>query len=337
MAETTLLEDIETSDRTAFTCSYRDFLDDKEPGCSAASVTFYKIIDDIRHRDYSSRLTECRSRAWFIRNKDTGKVRIAAKQCRLRWCYHCSEAKQQFITQAVLPWFEKALKPKLLTVTIRHSQRPLLEQIEFLYKSFRKFRNRKFLKDRIHGGIWFFQITYNQKRQEWHPHIHALLDSEYLDQLELVSLWRKITLTSDIVHIRAVHDPEKTLSHNARYAARPSALIKIPDFLWPALFDSFNGKRICGTWGTAKDISLRPQKPDDSEKWISIGGWRTVTRSLGFDDNAAAIWKAWLCDKPLNPEISMLEIETFIDGDDLRDRAPPKHQVDQWFESMRGF
>lgn len=337
MADTTLLEDIETTRRTAFSCSYRSFLDDKSPGAAAAAIKFYQILDGPFKSKFSDRLTDCRSRAWFIRNEETGKVRIAAKQCRLRWCYHCSEARQQFITQAISPWFTKALKPKLLTVTIRHSQKPLEEQIQFLYKSFAKFRNRKFLKSKIHGGVWFFQITYNQKRKEWHPHIHALLDAEYLDQIELVSLWRKITQTSEIVHIRAVHDPEKTLAHNARYAARPSALIKIPESLWPELFYSFDGKRIAGTWGNAKSISLRPQKPDDLKKWVSIGGWKTVTRSLDSDDNAKAIFKAWQCDTPLDSDINMGEVESFIDGITDEPRPPPEWEVEKWFKSMRGF
>lgn len=324
----TLLEDIETTRRTAVISSYRSFLDEKSPGPALAAQKFYKIIDGPIYDKFSIKLADCRTRSWFVRNEETGKVRIAAKQCRLRWCFHCSEARQQFITQAVSEWWNKARAPKLLTVTLKHNDLPLPEQIDFLYKSFAKFRNRKFLKSKIRGGVWFFQVTWNAKTKQWHPHLHALIDSEYLDHAELMVLWKKITKTSNIVHIRAVLDPDKTLSHNARYAARPAALIKLPEEKWPELFESFDGRRICGSWGTAKEISLRPGKPEDSAKWKSIGGFATVYNQIHSSEDAKAIWKAFMTGKPLGPYIDMNEIDRFIDDIELCEHPPPKKPAD---------
>lgn len=337
MSETTSLEDIETKRRTAIFSSYRGFLDEKSPGPAAAAVEFYEQVDGTDTGKFSNRLADCRTRAWFVRHKETGKVRIAAKQCRLRWCYHCSEARQQFITQAVAPWFNEAVRPKLLTMTIKHSKKPLPEQIDFLYKSFAKFRNRLFLKNRIRGGVWFFQITYNQEKQEWHPHLHALLDAEYLDHAELKKIWHKVTKCSNVVHIRAVHDPDHTLAHNARYAARPSALIKIPTELWPTLFTAFNGRRICGTWGNARCISLRPQKPENAEDWKSIGGFKTVARQLGTDCIADAIWSAWKYGNKIDETVTMQEEENFMDGIEVDIRPPPKWVTQPKFWSSKKF
>jgi len=325
MSETTLVQDIETNRRNGFSGSYRGFLDDRSPGAQLASVKFYKEVDGTDMGRYSNRLNECRTRAWFIRNKETGKVRIAAKQCRLRWCYHCSESRQQFITQAIAPWWNNAPLPKLLTVTVRHSDDPLDEQIEFLYKSFVKLRNRKLCKDAIKGGIWFFQVTWNKKTEQWHPHIHALIDSNYIDHAELKVAWKKITQGSTIVHIRAVHNPDKTLSHNARYAARPSALLNLPEERWPEMYDAFKGKRICGTWGSAKEISLRPAKPDDSTKWESIGGFRTVAGLVDEDENASKIWRAWQMSMKLDEGINMNDIEEFTGDRFTFTPRPPKY------------
>lgn len=325
MSDTTLLESIETKPITGFSGSYRGFLDDKSPGAQQASVKFYKKVDGTDVGKYSNRLYECRTRAWFVRNSETGKVRIAAKQCRLRWCYHCSEARQQFITQAITPWWNSAKMPKLLTVTVKHSDDPLDEQIAFLYKAFVKLRNRKLCKDAIRGGVWFFQITFNEKTEQWHPHIHALLDAEYMDHSFLKVAWSKITQGSTIVHIRAVHNPDKTLSHNARYAARPSALLSIPEERWPDMYEAFKGRRICGTWGTAKKISLRSKKPDEASKWKSIGGFRTVAGLVGQDVNASAIWSAWQMSQPLAENVNMDEIEEFL-GDKIScSPRPPKY------------
>ncbi len=320
-----LVQDIETTARTSSFHSFRAFLDARAPGSAQAATQFYQLIDSIEQSEKSKLLEECRSRAWFVRNEETGAVRVAAKQCRLRWCFHCGESRQQFVTQALMPWYTEAKAPKLLTVTIKHTDEPLPSQIDFLYDSFRKFRNRKFLKDNIDGGVWFFQVTYNQKSEQWHPHIHALLDASFMDHQKLMELWEKITNGSTIVHIRSVNDPEHTLTHNARYAARPSALVKIPEDRWPDLFEAFDGRRICGTWGSARGISLRPQKPDDANKWHDVGGFTTVSSLVDTDDSAKSIWEAWSLSGTIEEGVNMDHIYKF--DDDAGDKPPPK---DEW-------
>ena len=329
---TTLVQDIETTRRLPAFASFREVLDNAHPGEALASKQFYALVDGDFSTTFEDRLLDCRSRAWFIRHEETGKVRIATKQCRLRWCFHCSESRQQFITQAVLPWFQMVKKPRLLTVTLKHSQDPLDEQIEHLYDCFRKLRNRKTCKEAIRGGIWFFQVTYNQKTGEWHPHIHALLDAEYMLHAKLMSDWYDITSDSTIIHIRNVDNPEKTLSHNARYAARPSALLKIPKSLWKELYYAFDKRRICGTWGTARKISLRPTKPPDSGKWQDVGGFRTVIALKDDDDNARAIFDSWTLGIPLPEGINMNDIGMGITDFAEKAKPPPEWRDQNYFD-----
>ena len=321
---TSKLEHIETTSISAFSGSYRSFLDQKSPKEADASRRFYEMISSTTGSLKLEQFEQCRTRAWFIRNRDSGRVRLASKQCRLRWCYHCSEARQQFITGAVMPWYQSARLPKLLTLTLKHNKKPLEDQIAFLYKCFAKLRGRKFFKDSCRGGVWFFQITFNKKKQEWHPHIHALIDSYFINNDDLSHVWKKITQDSKIIHIRCVDDPEKTLRHNARYAARPVSLLSIPEERWLELHNGFFGRRICGTWGTAKVISLRPHKPEDCEKWEDVGGWRTVQNLIEYDLNAKAIWRAWSTGEILPAGISVETIDEFIKDEPEYIRPPKK-------------
>jgi len=330
--ETTSVQHIETTRRLPAFASFREVLDNAHPGEALASKQFYALVDGDFSTPMTDKLLDCRSRAWFIRNEDTGHVRIASKQCRLRWCFHCSEARQQFITQSVLPWFQKAKMPRLLTVTLKHTQNPLDEQIDILYKSFAKLRNRKICKDAIRGGVWFFQVTYNSSTGEWHPHIHALLDAEYMLHAKLMSDWYDLTGDSTIVHIRNVDDPERTLKHNARYAARPSALLKIPKSLWKELYYAFDGRRICGTWGSARKISLRPSKPEDSGKWHDIGGFRSVIALKDEDDNARAIFDSWTLGIPLPEGINMNDLGEQITDYAEKTRPPPEWKTQNYFD-----
>ncbi len=336
MSESSSVQTIETSLISPPIESYRGFLQQENPAAVQAADDFYDMVDIVVEKNYRGKLDDCRSRAWFVRNKDTGDVRVAAKQCRLRWCFHCSEAKQQFITKAVSPWWKSVAEPKLLTLTVKSTDEPLSVQITKLYKSFTKLRNRKFFKSLVKGGVWFFQVTLNKETQLWHPHLHVLIDSPFLDHAELKVAWKKITQGSTIVHIRKVNNPERTLAHNARYAARPTALLSIPEHRWGELFEAFDGRKICGTFGSAKVISLRPQKPDDTENWISIGGFKTVAALQEFDENARAIWKAWLGGTLLDAGITMTNSEDEIYDEERIFKPPAEKTEDSWLDFMAG-
>ncbi len=310
----TLVQAKETKCISSRPQTLRDHLSVLAPSEAVASEVLYAAVDELEEKDFLGRQLDCCTHAWFTRHEDSGEVKVNANRCRLRWCYFCSEARQAFITNQITPWFTEAKKPKLLTLTIVSSAVPLKDQIDFLYKSFAKLRRRKFVSDRLYGGIWFFQITLSEKTGLWHPHIHALIDSEYMAHKQLMALWDKITGGSKVVHIRAVHNPEKTLQHNARYAARPSSLVNLPMSKAIELFFAFNGRRICGSWGTAKDLSFRPVKPEDSEKWHGLGDWSTIINLQGIDDRADAILKAWNESTPLAAGCGLTYLESY-DGD----------------------
>ncbi len=317
----------ETTGTNVPTGSYKTFCEGRAPMEVAASSALYATIDELDKTDFLGRLHACRTKAWFVRHEDTGQVRVASKKCHLRWCYPCSEGRQVFITEQVLPWYNSAELPKLLTVTLRHTTSSLTSQISFLYDCFRKLRKRAFFKKAVQGGIWFFQVTQNPKDFTWHPHIHALIDSDYLDHQELKDTWAQITHGSTIVHIKSVYDPERTLKHAARYAARPSSLTSLSPPHQLELFYTFHSRRICGTWGTARSVSLRPKKPDDADKWKSVGSWTTIIELFETDMRAHCIMKCWLTDKALSENISMEEVEDDIDGHG--GRGPPGLKFEQ--------
>ncbi|MFX9703696.1 replication protein, partial [Acinetobacter baumannii] len=56
---------------------------------------------------------------------------------------------------------------------------------------------------KINGAMYSYENTYNEKTNEWHPHIHvfALLD-DWIDQDELSQYWQSITGDSMVVDIR---------------------------------------------------------------------------------------------------------------------------------------
>lgn len=239
------------------------------------------------------RLEECRTYAWFAIHETSGLVRVLSSACHLRWCPLCAEARAAFLSHSVRAWYKATQAPKLLTLTLRHSDIPLHSQIDLLYQSFRKLRRSKYIASRVRGGIWFFQIKWSKDTDAWHPHIHALIDANFIPQAEIKARWAKYTKGSDIVDIRACWSPDSAANHVGRYATRPGTLSSVPPAQRLELLETLHGRRIVGAWGTAKSVPLAPPKSEDKDVWRYLGTWRQVRDNVTTSMAAKQIYFAW--------------------------------------------
>ncbi len=313
------LEPRVTTEISPYPESYQALLKREHAAEFFAGELTYAAIDERDNKDFLGRLHSCRTNSWFIRHIDTGEVRIATNSCRLRWCPLCAAARQNFVTGQISKWFNQALSPKLLTVTLRHTSSPLKDQVDFLYKCFRKLRQRKILARRTRGGVWFFQVKRSKDGLTWHPHIHCLIDLDFIEHKQLSKTWSVITGGSTVIDIRCVRDPERTVKHHARYVATPATLVDLPMNERIEVHDTFVNRRLVGCFGTAKTISLRPSKPADSYKWINVGSWWLVINLRGMHDVADEILFAWRTGNTLAKESTLYELEH-----EIEDRAPPE-------------
>lgn len=309
--------------------TYRDKICRQMAPKMSAVELLYTTVDELDISNFSSRLSSCRSEAFFVRHEDTGEVQVRSKHCGLRWCPLCSASRQAWITTEVDRWFKRVHKPRLLTLTLRHTNAPLEHQIKHLYNYFRKFRKRKYLRDRIKGGVWFFHIKKSNHDHKWHPHLHCLIDSEWLDYTTVSDLWCKTTYGSHVVHIKSVTNPENSVRHAARYSAEPCDVsgLNLGDGL--EVYYALQGRRICGTWGTARKISFRPKPPPDSKSWHTVGTWDMVLALKDYDDNAQAIWKCYHLEQPLVKGVSMYTLEEELYYGFIR--AGPKKFIQSFF------
>lgn len=246
------------------------------PNELAAAESAYDAFDVVHSGDHYYRLLDCRTAWFFSWNKVTDATITIANACGLRWCPQCAQARANWLSHQVRTWYKTARKPKLLTLTLRHSDTPLKEQVTFLYRCFRRLRLAKFMSSRIRGGIWFLQVKWILKTDGWHPHIHALLDAEFIPQPEIKARWAKLTKDSDIVDIRPCYSPDSAAHHVARYATKPGTLSSVPPERRLELLEAVHARKIVGTWGTATTISLSPPKAKDKDDWIRIGSWKHV-------------------------------------------------------------
>jgi len=300
-----LVQTIETSAAADEAISYQAFRIRQDLDSWTAARRLYSWLAEEDGPPYLERLESCRSYAWFARHEETGKVRVVTTTCKLRWCPLCQSARKNWVAGQVSEWLAAHSMAKFVTVTLKHSDCELSEQIAYLRKCFAKLRSSSFFKRKCRGGIWFLQVKKSKRSKQWHPHLHCLIDSDFMDRRTLSGLWEKITKDSMVTDIRLVSDNDKAANEVARYCSASARLAEFSASDAIEIFYALHGKRISGTWGTGREIKLRPPKFEDQELWKSVGGWKVVTGAPKDHATARQILDAWRNDTPLAACVSM--------------------------------
>lgn len=295
-----------------------------------AAQTTYRAIDVSEGTAREAKLLECRTQAWFVRHSDTGEVRVSSHHCRLRWCPLCSRARSAFLQQQVQSWFSSVKSPKFLTLTVKHTQDSLSDQLSGLYDSWQRLRKLKVMIHKCKGGVWFFQLCFNNRTSEWHPHIHCIIDSAYISHNWLSRQWLKITGDSKVVDIRAVRDPKDVAEYVAKYAARPAQMDRLSTKRCIELVTCMHGRRMCGVWGNAQGLSLRPHKLEDADKWQRVGSYTTIVNTAGSDSGSKAILDSYRLNRPLAEGTFVSDYDFFIDSNGEYCKYEPKPPPDAW-------
>lgn len=318
------LDTIET--KKHFPDSYRDRLLEDSRDEYEATSELYTTIDRDFHKNHSEQLNNCRTFAFFIINKESRKVKVAANACRLRWCPICAKAKSITVSNSIMDYLKYKKEAKFLTLTLKHSEAPLKHQIDHLYGAFKEFRRLKIFKKNCKGGIWFFQIKKSRKDNLWHPHLHCILDSAFISQNELSQSWLRITKSSSIVDIRKIYNVEKIANYVARYAARPSNLAELEPDERLELFQTMHRRRLCGKWGDITGVDLSGQHRPNSDDTIKSCRFETATKKRCIIKPLGILVACWESGEPIpleyelsyfsNPDFNtneFLEFELIVD------------------------
>ncbi len=244
----------------------------------------YKYISEHGGHNLTTQYERCRTHAWLVQNEETRELRVASRKCNQRWCPMCQKTKRWIITNSVSEWVQQRKYVKFITVTLKSSNESLCFQVKRLYESFKILRRKKLWKQSVRGGVWFFQLTMNDTTKQWHPHVHVLADSDYISKKNLALLWMEITHDSYIVDVRAVEDPEKAAEYVARYATVPGDILKCSVAQGSAMVIGLKGQRMCGAFGTAKGMALRPRASADNVQWRKVMSYSTLVVGSAIDE-----------------------------------------------------
>jgi len=293
----------------------------KRKKCSVMEQSLELIFE--RHSmSLLERWRKCRTMAWHIYYPETGLIKIQSNSCRLRFCPMCGDARVSIIAHSCSEFFQKQSFVRFLTLTLKHSDLSLAEQIRRMKKCYIKLGRRVGWKKYVTGSVAFLHVKWNENTG-WHVHLHILLTGSYLPQKWLSAEWLKVTGDSPVVHVQAAHSDKElgeAIKDFARYAGCPANLLKIPAEYQLEVVHAFEGIRVCWTTGICRDMSLSPPRYKEGDvQGINLGRDSTIKmRTKEGDFDALRIL---FCSYKRVPyyEISSENPTSFRDDDDFID------------------
>lgn len=216
------------------------------------------------------RFATCGSRSVVLRSTDEPvRYKVACERCHDRFCLPCMQDRARLIVANLKAQLNYE-PTRFLTLTLKHSDAPLTEQLDRLYSSFTCLRRRRFWQDLVTGGIAFLELKLSSTDNAWHPHLHVLMRGKYLPQSLVADAWLQITGDSFIVDIRMAKSPEHLYTYLTRYVTKAwdAGIYRKIHALREAIA-ALSGRKLLASFGCFS--RLRLLDPPTSETWVELG------------------------------------------------------------------
>lgn len=223
-----------------------------------------------KHRD---RFQACGSDAWIQYSQSASRYRVVASSCKLKWCPFCARARAKKVAESIRRLLDTAPRNdwRFVTLTARHTDQPLIEQLKKLKTAFRRMRQRKAWRHHVHYGIAVIETTWNDGTKRWHPHLHLLIAGEYFPKRIIRSEWLASTRNSFIVDIRSLYDADSAATYIAKYLGKPpsDAILGNLEILNEWMQANVASKRII-RFGKAPETAPPPEADDGIADWEPV-------------------------------------------------------------------
>jgi hypothetical protein len=213
---------------------------------------------------------------------DTEKrYRMRGSYCRCRHCEPCAKQKANIIARNLKAKLEDTpnVSYRFITLTLRHTDTPLIEQIRRLYDCFKKLRSKACWKATQHGGSASLEVKWNPTTRMWHPHLHIISQGIYLDKRDLVHEWHTCTGDSFVADIRVIADAKSAAYYVGKYVTKGTN-----DAVWddPSAAQEWltatKGVRTCSTFGKWRGFALTKFVPTTTD-WKPIASLTRIQKA----------------------------------------------------------
>lgn len=256
------------------------------------------------NRDRFERFADCGAQSIVFRDPaNPERFKVGCNRCHDRFCLPCSQDRARLIA-ANLAEQRPPGTIRFLTLTLKHCDAPLAEQLSRLYECFAKLRRRAVWKKCVAGGAAFTEVKMARETDRWHPHVHVMMTGKYLPQKAIRDAWHEITGDSFVVDIRLARDEATVTRYLAKYVTKgwSPRVFHLRDKLVEILH-AMAGRKLVITFGTWSKLRLLEPPPDG--EWEPIATLQElIDRSRQGDTYARSVLTAIHADwwvPPLEP------------------------------------
>lgn len=221
-----------------------------------------------------------------------GRYRVVACYCHNRHCEPCMKAKSSLIINNLRDILKTRPKKscRFITLTLRHNDAPLKEQIKRLYRCYKTLRGTKLWKKSQAGGAATLEVKWITGAKKWHPHLHIISEGEYISTYELSQAWRDITGDSHIVDVRLISADKDVAFYVGKYVTKgTNAEVWEDPTVAAEWVRSVKGVRMCATFGTWRGMKLLERKKDEPGRWKHIASLASLVRRMQAGEEHAKL------------------------------------------------
>ena len=233
-------------------------------------------------------IEQCGSFLEMYSNKELDKKKLkTANFCKNRFCPMCNwrKSKKDALKVSILMQYIKEeldLEFVFLTLTAPNVKGEELEkEIREYTKAFTNLTKRKEFIKINKGFVRKLEVTYNEKNNTYHPHLHIIMavnksyfsSRDYISKKKLLELWKECKKDNTItqVDIKKIDTTDrKAILEIAKYSAKDSDYLKSQE-VFDVFYKALKGKRLLTYTGVFKEaIDLFEEGKLDKYKDVDL-------------------------------------------------------------------
>lgn len=229
------------------------------------------------------RFRQCGSCAVVEWSEELQRHRITCWHCRDRMCEPCQKKRQREL-RAIIQNNGKGKETRFVTLTLKHRDEPLRDQVSRLRRAFNRLKRCKPWKRAINGGVAILEVKRVESHEAendqgiryitdglWHVHLHIVCTGSWIDRDALCAEWFAITGDSWDVDVRLCRDPEKASHYLAKYVTKGTNAEVYGKEIWLREFvDSTRGTRVYNVFGNWKSMKEDADEQPEAKDWRSV-------------------------------------------------------------------
>lgn len=216
------------------------------PGSAVLRLSIAAKLRESGAYEKAEVLEQCEQTETICYCFDCQKHRVFKNRCSLFYCPSCADRLTGLRRKTLRFWAEQVTQPKHVVLTSRNTASLSSVRVRWFKSQFNGLRRSSWAKG-WKSGMYSIEVT-NEGRG-WHLHLHALIDSNWIDAPELARRWGK-RMNQDFAIVKVKDARESNyLAEVIKYTAKPAQVSQWKPYEIREWIEALDGTRCFSTFG----------------------------------------------------------------------------------------